>query len=123
MPDHLGGEKMRIFVTGATGFIGTRTVRRMAQTDNKLCCLIRKTSSVHALKKLGVTLVTGDITDPDSLSEGMKYSVVSISIIAVAIISPSIPKYPFFLRKSVKQFISETSNRIPTAFPFIKTSY
>ena len=73
---------MRIFITGATGFIGKKTAKRMAQTDNKLSCLVRKTSSVHELKKLGATLVTGDITDPDSLSEGMKGCKAVINIAA-----------------------------------------
>jgi dihydroflavonol-4-reductase len=63
---------MRVFITGATGFIGTYTIRRLAQTEHRICCLVRKTSSVRELEKLGVTLVTGDVTDKASLREGMK---------------------------------------------------
>jgi dihydroflavonol-4-reductase len=63
---------MRIFVTGATGFIGTHLVRRLALTEHRLVCLVRKTSNVSTLKKVGATLVMGDVTDRDSLRQGMK---------------------------------------------------
>jgi dihydroflavonol-4-reductase len=63
---------MIIFITGATGFIGTHLVRRLARTDHKLCCLVRKPSRVSELKELGVELVYGDVTDKASLLQGMK---------------------------------------------------
>src|SRR3972149_701748 len=63
---------MKIFITGATGFIGTHLVRRLAQTEHKPCCLVRKTSRISELKKLSVTLAYGDVTDKDSLLQGMK---------------------------------------------------
>jgi len=63
---------MKIFITGATGFIGTHLVRRLAQTEHKLYCLVRKTSDIGELKKLGATIIYGDVTDKDSLLSGMK---------------------------------------------------
>jgi len=63
---------MRIFITGATGFIGNHLVRRMAQTEHELLCLVRKASNVSQLEELGVTLITGDVTDKNSLLEGMR---------------------------------------------------
>jgi dihydroflavonol-4-reductase len=65
-------EKMKTFITGATGFIGTHLVKRLAQTKHELYCLVRKTSNVSRLKELGATLITGDVTDKDSLLEGMR---------------------------------------------------
>ncbi len=62
---------MKIFITGATGFIGTHLVRRLVQTEHELFCLVRPTSNVAELEKLGVTLVLGDVTDRRSLLEGM----------------------------------------------------
>jgi dihydroflavonol-4-reductase len=63
---------MKIFITGATGFIGTHLVERLAQTEHRLYCLVRKSSRVSGIEKPGVTLITGDVTDKDSLLEGMK---------------------------------------------------
>jgi len=63
---------MKMFITGATGFIGTHLVKRLAQTEHELICLVRNTSKVDSLKELGVTIITGDVTDKHSLLEGMK---------------------------------------------------
>jgi dihydroflavonol-4-reductase len=63
---------MKTFITGATGFIGTHLVKRLAQTEHELCCLVRKTSDVRGLKELGVAIITGDVTDKDCLLEGMR---------------------------------------------------
>ncbi|MFQ5906996.1 MAG: NAD-dependent epimerase/dehydratase family protein [bacterium] len=63
---------MKTFITGATGFIGTHLAERLAPTEHELYCLVRKTSDVSRLRKLGVTLITGDVTDKDSLLEGMR---------------------------------------------------
>lgn len=63
---------MKIFITGATGFIGTHLIRRLVQTDHEAICLVRPTSNVAELERLGVTLVLGDVTDRKSLMEGME---------------------------------------------------
>lgn len=63
---------MRTFITGATGFIGSHLTERMSQTEHELYCLVRKTSKVDRLKKMGATLVTGNVLDRDSLLKGMK---------------------------------------------------
>jgi dihydroflavonol-4-reductase len=63
---------MKIFITGATGFIGSHLVKRLAQTKHEMVCLVRRSSNVSVLKNLHCTLVTGDVTDKSSLQEGMK---------------------------------------------------
>ena len=62
---------MRIFITGGTGYIGGYVVRRLIQKNHELVCLVRSTSNTSELKKLGVKLVTGDVTDKETLSDGM----------------------------------------------------
>ena len=63
---------MKVFVTGATGFIGTHLARRMVMTGHELVCLVRPTSTVDALEALGIHQVQGDVTDKGSLLEGMR---------------------------------------------------
>jgi len=62
---------MRIFVTGGTGFIGSHVVKRLVQKDHEPICLVRSTSNTTELEKMGVGLVTGDVTNKDSLAECM----------------------------------------------------
>lgn len=63
---------MRVFITGATGFVGTHVARRFAANGYKLTCLVRETSNTINIQKLGVALQVGDITNKLSLLEGMK---------------------------------------------------
>jgi len=63
---------MKILVTGASGFIGSQLVSRLKQTEHQIFCLVRKTSDVRLLKELGVSLVIGDVTDQNSVTQGMR---------------------------------------------------
>jgi len=62
---------MRVFITGATGFIGKHLIKRLKQTGHQLNCLVRKQSAVDELKVPNVTLVPGDVTDKDSIIKAM----------------------------------------------------
>jgi dihydroflavonol-4-reductase len=62
---------MKIFISGATGFIGKHLVNRLAQTKHKMCCLVRATSQVDNLKELGAELIEGDVTNKSSIIQGM----------------------------------------------------
>ena len=62
---------MRTFVTGGTGFIGTQVVRRLTQAGHETYCLVRPTSNTAEIEKLGVNLVTGDVTDKASIRKGI----------------------------------------------------
>jgi len=64
---------MKIFITGATGFIGTHVAELLAKTRSDMYCLVRKrTPAVEHLSALGATLVPGDVTDKASVVRGMK---------------------------------------------------
>lgn len=62
---------MRIFVTGATGFIGAHVAWRLLASGYQLHCLVRETSNTINIKKMGVVLHVGDIRDKLSIIEGM----------------------------------------------------
>jgi dihydroflavonol-4-reductase len=63
---------MKVFITGATGFIGTHLVQRLAQTEHEMRCLVRETSRTAMLEQLELDLINGDVLDRDSLCEGMQ---------------------------------------------------
>jgi len=63
---------MKVFITGATGFIGNEVSRRFASTDHEVTCLVRASSNVDELKKLNANLAMGDVLNRESLDRGME---------------------------------------------------
>ncbi len=61
----------KIFISGGTGFIGARLVRRLMRDAHPLVCLVRRPATA-GLDLPGVTLVPGDVTDADSVRAGMQ---------------------------------------------------
>lgn len=61
---------MHVFVTGATGFVGSAIVNDLLRAGHSVLGLARSDSSAQALKKLGVDVQRGDIYDADSLKQG-----------------------------------------------------
>lgn len=62
---------MKIFITGATGFIGTHLIRALDGKGHHLKCLVRKTSNVETLLQHTCELVYGDVTDKASVLKGL----------------------------------------------------
>jgi dihydroflavonol-4-reductase len=58
---------MRIFVTGATGFVGSHVARSLGAAGAELRLLTRKTSRTEHLEGLAAELVTGDLLAPETL--------------------------------------------------------
>jgi nucleoside-diphosphate-sugar epimerase len=63
---------MRIFVTGATGFIGSAIVQELIGAGHKLLGLSHNDASANELAKLKVEAHQGDLKDTDSLAAGAK---------------------------------------------------
>lgn len=63
---------MRAFVTGATGFIGGRLTVKLLERGWKVTALVRSPERAAAIKKRGVTLVAGDVTEPATLDGPMR---------------------------------------------------
>jgi len=61
-----------IFLTGATGFIGSHVAEFLSGQGFYLVCGVRANSNTNFLKTLHVELKTADITEPDSLIQAMK---------------------------------------------------
>jgi len=62
----------RVFVTGATGFIGTKLVQELVGRGCAVRALTRASSQTDGLDGERVELVPGNLLDPDSLRRGME---------------------------------------------------
>jgi dihydroflavonol-4-reductase len=62
---------MRAFLTGGTGFIGKRVVQRLLERGYDVTCLVRSPDKAVDLCEMGAAIVRGDITDRQTLREGM----------------------------------------------------
>lgn len=62
---------MKVFVTGATGFIGKHLVKRLVREGHQVVCLVRQSSRSEFLRTLGVERVFGDVNDRGALLSGM----------------------------------------------------
>jgi nucleoside-diphosphate-sugar epimerase len=61
---------MRVFVTGATGFIGTELVKELIEVGHEVRGLIRSDVGVEQLKTVGAEVHRGHLQDLDSLRSG-----------------------------------------------------
>jgi uncharacterized protein YbjT (DUF2867 family) len=68
---------MRVFVTGATGNIGSRVVKDLIAAGHQVIGLCRSDDKAPALAAAGAEVYRGSIANPDSLKDGAAHRTAS----------------------------------------------
>jgi len=62
---------MRIFVTGAGGFIGSEVTRQLVSAGHEVVGLVRSPAKAARLRAIGATPILGDVRDPAIIRQGV----------------------------------------------------
>jgi dihydroflavonol-4-reductase len=63
---------MRVFVTGATGFIGGHVARQLRERGDEVRALVRSPEKSGTLSELGCELAPGDLSNVDAIRSAME---------------------------------------------------
>jgi nucleoside-diphosphate-sugar epimerase len=61
-----------VFVTGGSGFVGRRLIRRLVAQNVRVVALIRSEAAAASVKKEGAEPCRGDLQDERAITEGMR---------------------------------------------------
>jgi len=75
---------MKVFVTGATGFTGSRVVPMLLKNGYEVRCLYRASSDRSLLSGLDIDWVLGDVSDSPSLSAAMQSAQGADALVNIA---------------------------------------
>ena len=79
----------RVFITGATGYIGGALARSLAADGAHVTALARDAARGAALRSAGVEVAPGDLADPDRLRAAMTGAEVVFHLAAAAGVAPN----------------------------------
>ena len=68
---HNAERQKKVFVTGATGFVGGALLKALSSRGRPCKALVRRTGKAEVLRHLNVELVYGDLLDLNSLKEAL----------------------------------------------------
>ena len=63
---------MKLLVTGAAGFIGSRLVDRLVADGHDVVAMIRREHPTRPLRDRGATVITGDVRDADAVARAVR---------------------------------------------------
>jgi len=74
----------RVFLTGATGMIGSNIAEQLVEQGDHVRALVREGSDATPLEAMGVEIVRGDIADADDVlraADGCEYVIHSAAVL------------------------------------------
>jgi nucleoside-diphosphate-sugar epimerase len=71
---------MKIFLTGATGYIGTAVAERLQSAGHELSALARSEAADTKLKDAGIRPLRGDFTQPETVASAARAADAAISL-------------------------------------------
>ncbi len=83
---------MNLFITGGSGFLGSRMIKRLAADGHTVFALARSEASDGKIRSLGATPVRGDLEHPETLT----LPAVDAVVHAAAYFRFAGPKAPYF---------------------------
>jgi len=63
---------MKVFITGATGFVGSFLAESLVQAGHQVTCLVRKQSNLRWIADLDIECFYGSLNDKNSLVRGLE---------------------------------------------------
>lgn len=76
---------MKVFITGATGFVGKHMARRLIDGGHQLKCLVTDSAGpgANALRELGADIVSGNILDANSVAAAAEGAEIVIHLVGI----------------------------------------
>lgn len=72
-----------IYITGGTGFIGSRVARRLLERGERIRLLVRSRVRTGSLEALGAEIVEGDVSDRSAHERGLAGATAAIHLAAI----------------------------------------
>lgn len=109
---------MKVFVTGATGFIGSEVVKELIRRGYDVLGLARSDSSQAKLEAVGAQVLRGSLDTPDVLAKG---AAESDGVIHLAFVN-DFNNYEESLKKDLTAIKAMENELVNTNKPFVNTS-
>jgi uncharacterized protein YbjT (DUF2867 family) len=74
---------MKVFLTGATGFVGRNMLKRLLAEGHSVRALVREPEKAGALKAEKIDFVAGDVVEDASLDQGMQGCDAAIHLVGI----------------------------------------